>query len=42
MHIQDKDPYELHNIYNDSSAELKAALHTMVREFYECEGAACP
>lgn len=38
----DKDPYELHNIYNESSAELKASLHSMVREFYECEGSACP
>ena len=37
-----KDPFELHNIYNASSPKLKATLHSMVREFYECAGAACP
>ena len=37
----DKDPFELHNIFNSSSAELKAWLHTTVRAYYECAGASC-
>jgi hypothetical protein len=37
-----KDPFELHNIYNTSSDELKTSLHKIVRGYYECAGATCP
>jgi hypothetical protein len=36
----DADPYELHNIYASADAELKTLLHSAVRRFYECAGAA--
>jgi arylsulfatase A-like enzyme len=35
------DPYELRNIYNESSAELKALLHAKTRNWFECAGATC-
>lgn len=36
------DPYELKNIYNSSSAELKQELHHKLRTWYNCSGASCP
>ena len=37
----EKDPFELINIYNASSTELKAWLHSTVRAYYECAGPNC-
>ena len=42
---QDKDPYELANIYNATvraNPTLTSELHGLLRQFYECRGAECP
>jgi arylsulfatase A-like enzyme len=37
----EKDPYELHNIYNESSQATKDMLHAITRKWYECQGKSC-
>eukprot|EP00937_MAST-01D_sp_MAST-1D-sp2_P000049 g49.t1 len=36
------DPYELENVYDTADPKVKAALATRLREYYACEGKACP
>eukprot|EP00040_Diaphanoeca_grandis_P014408 m.73070 g.73070 ORF g.73070 m.73070 type:complete len:581 (-) comp24519_c0_seq1:34-1776(-) len=36
------DPYELHNVYNETSPEIREALAKKLRAFYPCTGFACP
>ena len=36
------DPYELHNVYNVTSKEIKDALAKKLREYYPCKGVECP
>ena len=35
------DAWQLNNIYNRSSAAVKAALHEEVQAWLRCKGAAC-
>ena len=35
------DPFELANVINESSAELRALLHAKTRHWYGCAGATC-
>ena len=37
-----KDPYELHNVYNETASAIREALAKKLREYYPCEGKACP
>jgi len=37
-----KDPYELHNVYNETAPAIREALAKKLREYYPCEGRACP
>lgn len=37
----DTDPYELHNIYNGSSPNLRQSLSTLLQSYYRCQGVAC-
>eukprot|EP01060_Flectonema_neradi_P038054 TRINITY_DN7880_c0_g1_i1.p1 TRINITY_DN7880_c0_g1~~TRINITY_DN7880_c0_g1_i1.p1 ORF type:complete len:565 (+),score=35.12 TRINITY_DN7880_c0_g1_i1:121-1815(+) len=36
------DPYQMSNLYNGISEELKAQYHSEIVDFYRCEGALCP
>ena len=36
------DPYELHNVYNETDAAITTALAKKLREYYPCQGVACP
>eukprot|EP01060_Flectonema_neradi_P037647 TRINITY_DN763_c0_g2_i4.p1 TRINITY_DN763_c0_g2~~TRINITY_DN763_c0_g2_i4.p1 ORF type:complete len:530 (+),score=73.03 TRINITY_DN763_c0_g2_i4:45-1634(+) len=36
------DEYQMTNLYNTSSENLRTALHTELVEYYECEGDSCP
>lgn len=37
-----KDPYELHNVYNQTSQDIRDALAKRLRTYYPCTGTACP
>ena len=37
-----KDPYELHNVYNETAPAIREALAKKLREYYPCRGASCP
>merc|ERR1712070_393653 len=37
----DADPYELHNIFDQSSQEMKDMLHMITKQWYECQGKTC-
>ena len=37
-----KDPYELHNVYNETAPEIRDALEKKLRTWYPCKGPACP
>ena len=37
-----KDPYELHNVYNDTAVEIREALAKKLRAWYPCKGPSCP
>eukprot|EP01062_Namystynia_karyoxenos_P013945 TRINITY_DN15006_c0_g1_i1.p1 TRINITY_DN15006_c0_g1~~TRINITY_DN15006_c0_g1_i1.p1 ORF type:complete len:577 (+),score=144.50 TRINITY_DN15006_c0_g1_i1:70-1731(+) len=41
---QDKDPWSMRNLYDDSSANRTALqlLHTKLHAWFNCQGAACP
>ena len=36
------DPYELHNIYNQTDPAIQDALAKELRKWYPCVGPACP
>lgn len=37
----DADPYELYNIYNRSSQDIRNFLRKITRQWYECQGKTC-
>lgn len=37
----DKDPYQIDNIYNASSAKQKGALASELKQYWHCAGATC-
>jgi N-acetylglucosamine-6-sulfatase len=37
-----KDPYQMNNIYMETSGEVKASLHAQLQEYYHCKGESCP
>ena len=37
-----KDPYQLDNVYQQLSNDLKIELHQMLMKYGECVGTACP
>ena len=37
-----RDPWELENVYNSTSAAIKSALAKRLREYYGCQGTQCP
>jgi len=36
------DPFELHNVYNETAPEIRDALAKKLRTWYPCKGTACP
>jgi hypothetical protein len=36
------DPFELYNVYNSTSPEIRQALAKKLRDWYPCQGVACP
>jgi len=42
MYDMVKDPWQLHNIYNDTDPAITTKLHTWLHTVYACEGDACP
>ncbi len=36
------DPYELHNVYNETAPAIREALAKKLREYYPCRGVSCP
>lgn len=41
MYNVDEDPHQLHNIAKSTSASLKAELHTLATQQFNCEGSSC-
>jgi len=35
-----KDPYQIHNIYNETAASRKAELHASISQYFSCKGSA--
>ena len=38
----DDDPWQMHNVFANASAELRAALRAEVERWWTCSGDACP
>lgn len=36
------DPYQMNNIYSEAGSYMRAQLHAMATEYFECKGAQCP
>jgi hypothetical protein len=36
------DPYELHNVYNETPQDIRDALAKKLRAYYPCQGVSCP
>jgi len=36
------DPFQLENLYPDTSIETRTALHQQLQEYFECKGQSCP
>ena len=36
------DPFELHNVYNETAPAVREKLAARLRQYYPCKGGACP
>eukprot|EP00039_Didymoeca_costata_P023174 m.6236 g.6236 ORF g.6236 m.6236 type:complete len:612 (-) comp3504_c0_seq2:19-1854(-) len=41
FHLE-SDPYELYNVYDEVSEDLKTRLHNEIHEYYSCSSTTCP
>ena len=36
------DPYQMHNLYPETSMEVREALHRQLADYFKCVGSNCP